>query len=309
MKYKTENSCFFKDIDFHIIKELYAASESIKICVAWINFKKIERVLLSKINQGVKVEIICNHDFINSKLIKGSSLLNSEVITFVKNPIPRLYMHHKFCIIDDETLITGSYNWSSSAVYHYENIVIIKNDFKLIRQFKHEFADLHFMGKMSSVDFLSSPITKKTHKFLLGTYSSASGVHEIVDLDIWQVSLEPIKKAILLSSIQIPFFHLSVGINTDHHDFIDEKERQIDLYQQERQQIEAVQKTFDSLNFKIHAFGTAVIANDDMVLEYGEEPEREIYLNWIDMRFKKVLPTYFEADGDFEEIWYKLQNM
>ncbi|WP_153070598.1 hypothetical protein, partial [Pantoea agglomerans] len=71
-----------------------------------------------------------------------------------------------------------------------------------------------------------------------------------------------------MSSIQIPFFHFSVGINTDHHDFIDEKERQIDLYQQERQQIEAVQKTFDSLNFKIHAFGTAVIANDDMVLEY-----------------------------------------
>ncbi|PHP91278.1 hypothetical protein CBF17_024185, partial [Pantoea agglomerans] len=87
-------------------------------------------------------------------LIKGSSLLNSEIITFVKNPISRLYMHHNFCIIDDATLITGSYNWSSSAAYHYENIVIIKNDFKLIRQFKHEFTDLLFMGKMGSVDFL-----------------------------------------------------------------------------------------------------------------------------------------------------------
>jgi len=306
MKYKIENKCFFKDIDFQIIKELSAASESIKICVAWINFKKIERVLFSKINQGIKVEIICNRDFINSKGIKSSKLLNSGIITSVKNPIHRLYMHHKFCIIDDETLITGSYNWSARAAYHYENIVIIKNDFKLIRQFKHEFADLLFMGNMSTVDFLSSPVTRKTHKFLLGTYSSASGIHEIVDLDIWQVSLEPTKTAILLNSIQIPFFHLSVEINTDHHDFMDEKERQIDLYEQERQQIEAVQRTFDSLNFKIHAFGTAVIANDDMVLEFGEEPEREIYLNWIDMRFKKVLPTSFEADGDFEEIWHKL---
>lgn len=34
-------------------------------------------------------------------------------------------MHHKFAIIDNEAVLTGSYNWTRSAAnYNHENILI-----------------------------------------------------------------------------------------------------------------------------------------------------------------------------------------
>ena len=38
-------------------------------------------------------------------------------------------MHNKFCVIDNQTVITGSYNWSSNAEFkNEENISIIRDN-------------------------------------------------------------------------------------------------------------------------------------------------------------------------------------
>ena len=48
-------------------------------------------------------------------------------------------MHHKVIIIDDETVITGSYNFSRNAERsNDENILIIKNK-EIAREFNREF--------------------------------------------------------------------------------------------------------------------------------------------------------------------------
>ena len=36
-------------------------------------------------------------------------------------------MHDKFCVIDLETVIHGTYNWTNMAQYHKEHIEIVKN--------------------------------------------------------------------------------------------------------------------------------------------------------------------------------------
>jgi phosphatidylserine/phosphatidylglycerophosphate/cardiolipin synthase-like enzyme len=34
-------------------------------------------------------------------------------------------MHHKFAIVDNTVVVTGSYNWTrSAALYNHENIVV-----------------------------------------------------------------------------------------------------------------------------------------------------------------------------------------
>jgi len=48
-------------------------------------------------------------------------------------------MHNKFCIIDEKTIITGSYNWSRQAKKNYENITVINDDNKLMLQYLNEF--------------------------------------------------------------------------------------------------------------------------------------------------------------------------
>ena len=48
-------------------------------------------------------------------------------------------MHNKFCVIDYNTVITGSYNWSYKAESNFENVIITSNDTTLAEQFIAEF--------------------------------------------------------------------------------------------------------------------------------------------------------------------------
>lgn len=305
MYYKVENKCYFKDIEYQIRKELHSAKESIRICVAWINLKSFENLLLQKSRSGVSVKILCNDDIFNKRLFNELSEEILECIIVINNPITRFLMHHKFCIIDDAIVITGSYNWSKRAAFHYENVVILKNDFKIARQFKHEFADLEYMGSLSPRNFSSVRVTQRTTNFTLGTYSTSRGILETVTLQLWEIDLSN-NTYERLGEVDIPHFFTIIEIDDSHHYTMDDKEREIDMYNMERGQIEKVQKLFDSFQTPVHAIGTAAISNSDEHLEYGEPPDRKIYLNWIDMRLKKVLPSSFDADGDFEDLWHEI---
>ena len=46
---------------------------------------------------------------------------------------------NKFCIVDDFTIITGSYNWTFKARLNDENIIVIKNQPTVIAQFNDKF--------------------------------------------------------------------------------------------------------------------------------------------------------------------------
>lgn len=305
MTYKIQTKSVFKDIEDSLFNELHSAKSSIKICVAWINFKVFENILFTKAKEGIKIEILANNDHINTNILNDISTELKSRINLIKNPINRQLMHHKFCIIDDEVLITGSYNWSKNAPYHYENIIIIRNDFNLIRKFKHEFADLKYMGTMPSTEFDEIKVTRKLNKFVVGTYSSPVGEYETVTLQLWEIDINSLtfKRR---GEMDIPFFNYLLEINTDDNYFMDEKERHIDLYDQERKRMENIQKQFRELNCSIHAYGTAIIANNNAYLEGYEDPIREIYFNWIDMRFSKVLPSSLPANMDLEELWHEI---
>ena len=48
-------------------------------------------------------------------------------------------MHHKFALIDEELLITGSCNWSTSATNgNYENLLVTR-DLSVVKAYKTEF--------------------------------------------------------------------------------------------------------------------------------------------------------------------------
>lgn len=305
MYYKVESKCYFKDIEYHIRKELHSAKESIKICVAWINLKSFGDLLLQKIRSGVSVKILCNDDIFNNRNFDELSEELLECIIPINNPISRFLMHHKFCIVDDAIIMTGSYNWSKRAVFHYENVLILKNDFNIVRKYKHEFADLEYMGLLSPHNFRSIHVTQSTCKFVLGTYSNSRGTLETVTLQLWEIDLSNNTHK-RLGEVDIPHFFTIIEIDDSQHNTMDDKERETYMYDMERWQIEKIQKLFESFQTPVHAIGTAAISNSEEHLEYDEPPERVIYLNWIDMRLKKVLPSSFEADGDFEDLWHEI---
>ena len=134
---------YFSGIRQILLDKLDAAQFDIKVAVAWFTNSQLFEKLCQKRRQGVNVTVIIIDDFINN----GDWGLNfQEFINLggnlyygnVDNP-----MHHKFCIIDNQILVNGSYNWTYYAENrNMENIVLFQNQPILIQQFKSEFENL-----------------------------------------------------------------------------------------------------------------------------------------------------------------------
>lgn len=65
-------------------------------------------------------------------------------------------MHHKTLIVDGETLVTGSFNWSQTAEFsNYENVVVLtgRKNRSLVRAFVAEHERLWDMGRAQYADF------------------------------------------------------------------------------------------------------------------------------------------------------------
>lgn len=112
-----------KNIESAIIEYIKRAKKEIIIAVAWISSKDIVYSLERSVAKGVKVEVITSDEPTNEWLIKEKPLKN---LTVISKP-GRNRMHNKFCIIDNKTLINGSYNWSENAKHNIENVLIIES--------------------------------------------------------------------------------------------------------------------------------------------------------------------------------------
>lgn len=128
---------FFKNIRNEIIKHLKECDSDLKIAVAWFTDKTIIQEVNKLVKNGVSVSLIIYDDKINQKDLFEELYYNEAKIYLSKK-----LMHNKFCIIDNTTVINGSYNWTNNAHTNDENIQISYNDISLSNKFKVEFEKL-----------------------------------------------------------------------------------------------------------------------------------------------------------------------
>lgn len=134
----------FDNIQFQILSELKMATKSVYIVVAWFTDKTLFDALLSKQKEGIKVSIMLLDDTINTNPLAlnfGLIAKNGGVIAFA--PSREELMHNKFCVIDCDTVITGSYNWTNKAKSNDENIMVSKNNESLADSYTKEFYRLY----------------------------------------------------------------------------------------------------------------------------------------------------------------------
>ncbi|HCK24832.1 MAG TPA: hypothetical protein DHW31_08655, partial [Bacteroides graminisolvens] len=127
-RYLTHCDAFFDGIQDIILDYISHAEDSIKIAMAWFTNPVIFNRLLRVCKRGVSVELLINNDLINNRLngLPFNKLIGAGADLYIAEP-PKL-IHNKFCIIDDNLVIDGSYNWTILAEKHNdENIVVIKN--------------------------------------------------------------------------------------------------------------------------------------------------------------------------------------
>lgn len=147
---------YFENIQVEIIEVLQTAQHHIRIAVAWFTDYELFDILLSKAQKGVKIELLLANNFINHESSIDFQRLNrlGGVVSFIGNDTEKApLMHNKFCIIDNEILIFGSYNWTRKAQVNHESITIIEGNKELIADFNEEFDKIRGEQHTTAIDW------------------------------------------------------------------------------------------------------------------------------------------------------------
>jgi phosphatidylserine/phosphatidylglycerophosphate/cardiolipin synthase-like enzyme len=136
-----EHNVVFDEIKEEIIQGIRNAKYTVWIAVAWFTDREIFEELLMRKREGVHVRIITSDESSNRFLIEDLER-HFEVVKVPLNG-DRLSnrLHDKFCIIDLEFVMHGSYNWSKNARNNDETwATALDRDF--VRKFADEFIRL-----------------------------------------------------------------------------------------------------------------------------------------------------------------------
>jgi phosphatidylserine/phosphatidylglycerophosphate/cardiolipin synthase-like enzyme len=124
----TTVECYFApedDVESQIAAELQQADKSVYFAAFTFTSDPVEEALLSKAKAGVAIEGIFESRQKSQYWAYDPLKAAGVPVLLDKNPNT---MHHKFFIIDEDTVITGSFNPTSNAnKSNDENILIIHN--------------------------------------------------------------------------------------------------------------------------------------------------------------------------------------
>lgn len=134
-----ENEAHFKGIQDKILNTLEEARVSILLAMSWFTNDVLLKKLVQKQNAGVDVKVIIFDDGINEKY--GVDMTPLNAVRKIKGSRGGV-MHDKFCIIDNQVVITGSYNWTKNAETRNDENVTIQRDPKSATDFSVKFIEL-----------------------------------------------------------------------------------------------------------------------------------------------------------------------
>ncbi|MDJ0579582.1 DUF655 domain-containing protein [Crocosphaera sp.] len=158
------------------------AQSSINLALFVFSDQKIANTLESKNNQGVNIKALIDPDFIFRSYSEGLDMLGvalsnncqyerdnkpwkEKINTVGVANLPQGdKLHHKFAIIDDNIIITGSHNWSASANYkNDETLLIIKNPV-ITKHYQQEFERLYNNSTLGIPEYINNKIQQDIKK-------------------------------------------------------------------------------------------------------------------------------------------------
>ena len=130
-----------------IVKEINHAHSTIDIAMYDLTSKPIAQAIMNAEARGVKIRMVMDR--------KEADTRYSYASFFARNGIPvkllPVYrdglMHNKFAVIDNDEVITGSFNWTYSAEHrNYENLLIIRSP-QLAQVYEKYFEKMYERGR------------------------------------------------------------------------------------------------------------------------------------------------------------------
>lgn len=128
-----------------MVRCLSSAKKSIDVCVFTITLQHFADVLIKKHRTGVVVKVItdCEKMDLNCSQVEQMRANGIQV----RHDKTSYFMHNKFAIVDKDTLINGSFNWTNQAVTGNQENVIISNHKDLVEPYCGQFDKLWHVYK------------------------------------------------------------------------------------------------------------------------------------------------------------------
>lgn len=140
----TSQEILFNDIRKQIVAEIRAAKYIIWVAMAWFTDPVLYDELLKKRAEGLCIEIILDDNDKNRNASHGFAAKIPTHWVKVQSVYPNL-MHDKFCIIDLQIVIHGTFNWTIAANYNKEAISVDRNR-ATAEKFSDEFMKLKMLS-------------------------------------------------------------------------------------------------------------------------------------------------------------------
>ena len=138
-------------------KQIRAAKDRIHMALFVFSAQQLTNVLREKIEQGVEIRLVADPGFASRPFSEVLDLLGVSLpdhtckVEAGNQPLdqalkgvgtPRLAhgdkLHHKFAVIDNKTVITGSFNWSPSAAHTNDETLLVIHSPQLAKHFTRE---------------------------------------------------------------------------------------------------------------------------------------------------------------------------
>ncbi|CAG9560987.1 unnamed protein product [Danaus chrysippus] len=120
------------------------AKYTVNVCMPGINNPVIQARLVSLLKtKKIKVQIIIDRSGYNEStefFLKELIEAGAEIKCKPKEPV--FTMQHKFCLVDDKILMTGTLNWGNDRSFDHWNYVYITSKQQLVDPVKREFYQL-----------------------------------------------------------------------------------------------------------------------------------------------------------------------
>jgi phosphatidylserine/phosphatidylglycerophosphate/cardiolipin synthase-like enzyme len=120
-----------------IVEAISHANREIEVAMYAFTSRNLARALVNAKRRGVKVKVVLDGSFnTENQYSKGEYLRRSGIPIRLVTPHGQWgrarewegKMHNKFAIIDGSTVITGSYNWTTTAeLVNHENLIVFTN--------------------------------------------------------------------------------------------------------------------------------------------------------------------------------------
>mmetsp|Transcript_10070 Transcript_10070/g.42335 ORF Transcript_10070/g.42335 Transcript_10070/m.42335 type:complete len:431 (-) Transcript_10070:3434-4726(-) len=137
---------FFPDKSGNNVKKvLYyinSSKKTLDVCVYAFTDDRFKDALLDLHKRGVRIRVLSDETMSKLKGADARELFVNGIQVRLGGASSYTSMHHKFAVVDDMILLSGSFNWTvQGSKKNYEN-VIITSDPRLIKTFSCEFVRL-----------------------------------------------------------------------------------------------------------------------------------------------------------------------